>query len=297
MIDIQYLTAASGIFSSIALSAMNTILMGHLMRSGDSIIGSLLARQLVCTGIISLYWLWYRVPIRSRYWKLHLIRSMGAPIAGLLWGQAILDGVPLSICGFMSLVISVFSMVIARFMLNEAWPKAGWGLILSVLPVLYDLICSHYRFGICLLLINCVIYGLLDSVNVYIMKEPQSCLMAKIIKHKGVEQPVLINFYDHLASLVIYLVLFASNSSAIQLRVCFVPYYFLMGIALASCMPLVWFSYSLRDISSMQFLRILEPILSGLFGDVGQTPAHILIGTLLFGLSSLLEVINNLGLF
>ena len=303
MIYVQYLIAASSILCSIGLSVLNAVLMGYMLQNGNSVVHSLLGRQVTCSILLGIFFLWTKSNIKSKYWKLHLIRSMGSPVAALLWGKAIANGVPLSVCGFMSLFISVSSMIIARFTLNEKWPRSGWGLVLSVIPITYDLFYSDYRFGVLLLLINSIIYGLLDSVNVYIMKPEKTCPMQRLITHRGIEKSAIINLYDHIGSLVFCLSVFAfseafrSNSYTIQSQARFIPYYIIMGVALASTMPLTWFAYSIKDISSMQFLRITEPILSGIFGDAGPTPIHILIGTLLFGLTSLLEITMSLGLF
>lgn len=293
--SLRYLVASASIVFSLYLSSLNNLLMRKVLNQGLSCSMCLFIRQLICVLGILIFLILKRKAFRSKYWKLHLVRSLGVPFASILWSQAIKTEIPLYLCGFMSLVISVFSMIIARITLGERWPFSGWFLMLSTSPILYDLFFTKYGYEVLLLLLASLIYSILDSINLYILNPKAKGLLSVYIKHKGAESPMIINLWDHFMSLALYSIfsfkeLFYINIETISL----LPLFLFMGINLALSMPLIWFAYRIKDISSMQFLRITEPIFSGFLGEIQMVPTRIVLGITFFGLTGLVTFIKGL---
>lgn len=296
----RFLFASLFMVLSILFSVANNLIMRYLIGFSIEPGFILLVKQAFALSIIVLVLAIRRIPIFSNYWKLHSFKALAVPFAEILCGYAIQTAIPMYIYSFIPLLFAVIIMINARLVLNQPWTKTSWLFLLSVLPIFAHSFDTPYAHAIWLLLLAVITYSALDLINAYVLSKTPNGKIQHIIEHRGSEQIEVIVFWDNLISFIVYIlfniatVKLSDVTHSLQLK--FIWIYFIMGIIAASILPLILLAYKIQNLSSMQFIRVLEPVLASLLNDNESIPDHIMIGLTLFAGTSIYVFIRNLGL-
>ena len=171
-------------------------------------------------------------------------------------------------------------------------------LLLSILPILFHGFNPEYGHAIWVLILGCVIYSGLDSLNSKLMKRGEANFMSHVLQNEHEEQVEVISFWDNAISFAVYLIFaFASPFPSPDKFLTVWPLILGCGLSIAGVLPLILTAYTLQNISSLQFIRIVEPLLAGILIDLDGIPVHMLVCISVFGLASLYGFGKNLGLF
>lgn len=268
-------------------------LVGFLLLLGNSIFSS--------QGFFKIF--------STKYIKVHLLRGFLFSIGAICWSHATTlnqSSVPLYLIYYVALIIPIMSTVFSKILLNEKVSKLVMILFgLSATPVLWYLIYSKYVEQISFLLVACFVYSLLDCVNSYINCEsPSNSPISFFIKYRGQESIITNNFYNALTISIFYFIwtLFKLKPEQIfsQMQVIITTPWIWSALVSMGFLYFVGFSlflYALKfsNLSSVQPLKILEPIMAGVFFDHKSIPKKILFGLYSFLAASILSLFKFLS--
>jgi hypothetical protein len=293
----SYLIASACLIGCMISSITNDTTLRYLVGTGMKVTHILLFAQAISITISFILISLFRpgLSYKPKYWKLLLFRSTLATIAFISSKLAItIAPIPLYLSAFAYLSIPAINMVFSTLLLGEKLNLYGLFMGLSIILPLTKYL-GIYTYSIALLFISCIIFSFLDCSLAFMSREkkPKSGLLASMVTHRGKEEVLLVNLFEGVVVLLIYLAISAQDFISYGvpgLELSKIPFFFLMACMTFAAMPLLSIAYGLEKVSSIQPVKSLEPVLAGSFADRKNLPGDVGIGIVLFFCASLLMI-------
>lgn len=244
--------------------------------------------------------------------KTNLLRGGVVVIAGYLWNISLMMSqmnLPIYMTSLIGLSVPIFVTIFSQYILKEdlSFKRSvivSISAVLLFLTIFKYILSGFYPKSIILLIAACILYSTSDTLNIAILhsKGHEAPEFLKIARQESVGvQGLYTLFFAFIISLLLLLIRGFAGLIDLNLQIKFVQFIFTEKwpeLILIGFFSVLMTSFSLLGLkvktgSSVQYIKLLEPIMAGAFSFNSRLPKDIFLTAIaLFSLSILNFIID-----